>query len=133
MAAVLAWLSEFQHTAARRRLGHKGQFSDGLESFNTQPPEGGWINTDSASEFTYVSTHSSPKAAGTSTFFSLYGLNGFNTQPPEGGWLPCYPQFFLTTNVSTHSRPKAAGNWVASASTPAAGFNTQPPEGGWAS
>ena len=34
----------FQHTAARRRLRHKGQFSDGLESFNTQPPEGGWVN-----------------------------------------------------------------------------------------
>ena len=32
--------------------------------FNTQPPEGGWVNTNSLSSLSI----------------------GFNTQPPEGGW-----------------------------------------------
>ena len=33
---------EFQHTAARRRLGRpKPELSD-FRGFNTQPPEGGW-------------------------------------------------------------------------------------------
>ncbi len=58
---------EFQHTAARRRLGPAGGGSAGRRAgFNTQPPEGGWS-------------------------FGLkmvVGFSGFNTQPPEGGWLP---------------------------------------------
>ena len=33
----------FQHTAARRRLGEKGyDLTIDTQSFNTQPPEGGW-------------------------------------------------------------------------------------------
>ena len=56
------------------------------ESFNTQPPKGGWLNR------------------------SAMGLNlsGFNTQPPKGGWVIHYILLrFL--RVSTHSRLKAAG------------------------
>ena len=83
-----------------------------LLSFNTQPPEGGWM---------------------------IDGLiNGiksrFNTQPPEGGWLVMMEfwhfltefqhtaarrrlalvmwQTFTTRVVSTHSRPKEAGKPV---------------------
>ena len=59
--------AEFQHTAARRRLDHAeviNQFR--LNGFNTQPPEGGWDPRISA----------------------LSRANGFNTQPPEGGWFP---------------------------------------------
>ena len=58
-----------------------------MTSFNTQPPEGGWhknkkeVHTDEV-----VSTHSRPKAAGTS-------------------WLRSKNRRL----VSTHSRPKAAG------------------------
>ena len=56
------------------------------QGFNTQPPEGGWLNSP----------------------FSVEFLSSFNTQPPEGGWQPrkssAKPQ-----SVSTHSRPKAAG------------------------
>ena len=122
-------------------------------SFNTQPPEGGWI----------------------SGVFEPAERGGFNTQPPEGGWfqsvisLDSYKGFQHTaarrrlactksgrwpkTTVSTHSRPKAAGVMavvkvqtvvVSTHSRPkAAGlaylvsammvfsFNTQPPEGGW--
>ena len=57
-----------------------------FNSFNTQPPKGGWS----------VLT----KTAKTGICF--------NTQPPKGGWPP---EFGLTTMraVSTHSRLKAAG------------------------
>ena len=62
--------------------------SDGLtaDSFNSQPPEGGWLEH----------------------MARALKLTGFNSQPPEGGWAGrgmggcCLP-------VSTHSRPKAAG------------------------
>ena len=36
-----------------------------FQSFNTQPPEGGWLQDSSA----------------------IKVLSGFNTQPPEGGWV----------------------------------------------
>ena len=54
--------------------------------FNTQPPEGGWAESDCK---------------------RCVGLC-FNTQPPEGGWQACVHGFFKVV-VSTHSRPKAAG------------------------
>ena len=145
----------FQHTAARRRLGLSHIYQrmttslvsthsrpkaagpkphlsedDYKPSFNTQPPEGGWI-------------------FGCSIGFPI---SCFNTQPPEGGWKRAV-LVFAFTRVSTHSRPKAAGiaalaKWepriVSTHSRPkAAGrdgpsrfdrrhrFNTQPPEGGW--
>ena len=56
---------EFQHTAARRRLGFFGCCHDqSNQSFNTQPPEGGWLKPGKG----------------------LATLSRFNTQPPEGGW-----------------------------------------------
>ena len=54
----------FQHTAARRRLVKIMQHSGIIFSFNTQPPEGGWV-----------------QAA-----FDVDKEGSFNTQPPEGGW-----------------------------------------------
>ena len=79
--------AKFQHTAARRRLESGKTVIKTLHSFNTQPPEGGWVE-------------SLPSAT---------QVESFNTQPPEGGW------FFLRASlrvlqVSTHSRPKAAGS-----------------------
>ena len=79
----------FQHTAARRRLGsiakiasrrsrvstHSRPKAAGQKffsrvvkqtSFNTQPPEGGWLLY---------------------TFLFPF-VKSFNTQPPEGGWVP---------------------------------------------
>ena len=89
-------------TAARRPNGT-------TESFNTQPPEGGWVRLGRFAHRTL----------------------GFNTQPPEGGWLTSVNDKATAQQVSTHSRPKAAGPvawvWV----MPQRGFNTQPPEGGW--
>ena len=57
-------------------------------SFNTQPPEGGWV----------------------SVLKEVHELTGFNTQPPEGGWHQCGSGLFGWPPVSTHSRPKAAGD-----------------------
>ena len=57
----------FQHTAARRRLGHLPDPGRALcARFNTQPPEGGW----------------------TAAKYRLMSHGCFNTQPPEGGWAP---------------------------------------------
>ena len=122
---------KFQHTAARRRLGitvlvdmppidvstHSRPKAAGairvralwrVSCFNTQPPEGGWIQKrDVESTANNVSTHSRPKAAGL-TAYGRIGAKSFNTQPPEGGWLL--------------RQKKTSGIY---------GFNTQPPEGGW--
>ena len=79
--------SEFQHTAARRRLGH---------------------NICHALTHRLVSTHSRPKAAGRTERIRANPKPSFNTQPPEGGW--CRPLWRTGSQiVSTHSRPKAAG------------------------
>ena len=77
---------QFQHTAARRRLGGSFCLRDGERSFNTQPPEGGWTGFAQTRVAGAVSTHSRPKAAGS---------HGSTAQPAR--------------RVSTHSRPKAAG------------------------
>ena len=77
----------FQLTAARRRLGGKSsQYSRNGNSFNSQPPEGGWSCFWGARRRLIVSTHSRPKAAGSATYSGL-----------------------TYDRVSTHSRPKAAG------------------------
>ena len=58
----------FQHTAARRRLARWSVSNGRRSSFNTQPPEGGWeMKGASFSVICTVSTHSRPKAAGTSS------------------------------------------------------------------
>ena len=77
----------FQHTAARRRLG-KIRLQARLSnlSFNTQPPEGGWLPKRDLSLKIVVSTHSRPKAAGKTKTPSSTTASCFNTQPPEGGW-----------------------------------------------
>ena len=78
----------FQHTAARRRLGRSSIVGmREKQSFNTQPPEGGWLVLDEFGAGNLsVSTHSRPKAAGISEAVQV-----------------------LFGRVSTHSRPKAAG------------------------
>ena len=80
-------ISEFQHTAARRRLGRWASCRYRSASFNTQPPEGGWVLKIALLYYCYiVSTHSRPKAAGNKAVM-----------------------FAIREEVSTHSRPKAAG------------------------
>ena len=56
-------------------------------SFNTQPPEGGWVRFADR----------------------LAAIGRFNTQPPEGGWSFLVVLHAIGGFVSTHSRLKAAG------------------------
>ena len=78
----------FQHTAARRRLADT---ATQLSASDT------------------VSTHSRPKAAGSSAMSPCERDCCFNTQPPEGGWCDTGNRLMVSEPVSTHSRPKAAG------------------------
>ena len=102
-----------------------------INSFNTQPPEGGCGCRQTFREiFKGVSTHSHPKVA-TFSFvktgkphfcFNTQPPEGgcktrrttskspfsFNTQPPEGGCLVPSICFLYILGVSTHSHPKVA-------------------------
>ena len=58
-------MMKFQHTAARRRLVAIDIYAFFATCcFNTQPPEGGWLNPNRKQVVDTVSTHSRPKAAG---------------------------------------------------------------------
>ena len=106
---LLVWRG-FQHAAARRRLGcqslehipkaavstrSRPKAAGGQNcrircrwySFNTQPPEGGWMTfSNKFISSNGVSTRSRPKAAGIDGWTKENPHLGFNTQPPEGGW-----------------------------------------------
>ena len=99
--------------------------------FNSQPPEGGWVQIPHvqaallvfqltaarrrlgderalANWQIVVSTHSRPKAAGSASSCVNTWSSGFNSQPPEGGWLSQLAKASILCR-----------------------FNSQPPEGGW--
>ena len=120
-------------------------------SFNTQPPEGGWVWREEESLNPKVSTHSRPKAAGrvTNTGSAVIGVST-HSRPKAAGL--CEWSCKGNGCVSTHSRPKAAGalstiGYVVVLFQHTAArrrlvllmsltlfpvcFNTQPPEGGW--
>ena len=125
--------AKFQHTAARRRLGvlHR-QKNRPKKGFNTQPPEGGWASMNVSSlqdccfntqppeggwdeslrrrvQGAFVSTHSRPKAAGTSKFSGrLQPQVSTHSRPKAAGAVS--PPKMPLKKVSTHSRPKAAGS-----------------------
>ena len=101
----------FQHTAARRRLQEKARQTLEIESFNTQPPEGGWGLDFVQWCAVEVSTHSRPKAAEVSGLKnadgSLFQHTAARRRLRGGAGL------LARLAVSTHSRPKAAGGHVA--------------------
>ena len=77
--------------------------------FNTQPPEGGWIDFFfSPTRCVWVSTHSRPKAAGIDFKPSLRTMMvSTHSRPKAAG--PTVTSRYHRKLVSTHSRPKAAG------------------------
>ena len=79
-------LSEFQHTAARRRLviAEYDLDVDGEVSTHSRPKAAGPSGAQSRFS-TQVSTHSRPKAAAVCQRFFIGEATCFNTQPPEGG------------------------------------------------
>ena len=121
----------FQHTAARRRLVTPFRLNIRRGGcFNTQPPEGGWVDASVKAGNT-VCFNTQPPEGGW-TRWAIYGRHAvsFNTQPPEGGWSITMAVVDAGI-VSTHSRPKAAGEFWENYSFRFWRFNTQPPEGGW--
>ena len=79
----------FQHTAARRRLGHPFLFLTVFQCFNTQPPEGGWMKFGDSHNFDKLFQHTAARRR----------LDGNAVG------------FTAASMVSTHSRPKAAGRF----------------------
>ncbi len=172
------YLIQFQHTAARRRLAtqrpdldpgssvstHSRPKAAGIvhlyrqcptDSFNTQPPEGGWTNGQAQASSSSAFQHTAArrrlvKPLSDGLKFVMFQhtaarrrLDGqhqkrhihhcFNTQPPEGGWVQIFAVRPCRCHVSTHSRPKAAGTLNLKSAVRSTSFNTQPPEGGWLS
>ena len=80
-----------------------------IQSFNTQPPEGGWEVAVFAAFLDGEFQHTAARR-----------------RLAASKW-----RCFRPTMVSTHSRPKAAGKFSGFAGTIQQSFNTQPPEGGW--
>ena len=102
---------EFQHTAARRRLGRFGRWRWWPRfGFNTQPPEGGWGLILLGFRITTVFQHTAARRRlGNHAVRYSQRFFCFNTQPPEGGWAGLRHEACNKRSVSTHSRPKAAG------------------------
>ena len=78
-------------------------------SFNTQPPEGGWVFGCAAGIDDALFQHTAARRRLESPEAVCSPDCGFNTQPPEGGWEYCVQRPIDQALVSTHSRPKAAG------------------------
>ena len=56
-------------------------------SFNTQPPEGGWVYQMYHTENVSFSFNTQPPEGGwLPLVMMVFKLTSFNTQPPEGGW-----------------------------------------------
>ena len=77
-------------------------------SFNTQPPEGGWNIRAKLLKAAGVSTHSHPKVAGCDLFDrdQLLLVSTHSHPKVAGAELGCAAQ---EAAVSTHSHPKVAG------------------------
>ena len=150
-------LIEFQHTAARRRLGSRWQTRSGSRQVSThsRPKAAGActlspkcgcvvfqhtaarrrlaVSDVGIAASAFVSTHSRPKAAGSP--LPLWRLSATivstHSRPKAAGCANALAR--QNRVVSTHSRPKAAGCPRQTRRLFHHGFNTQPPEGGWVS
>ena len=77
-------------------------------SFNTQPPEGGWVDVSTINNWKNVSTHSRLKAAGSRRVLK-FRASAVSTHSRLKAAGPVDDTLFATLKVSTHSRLKAAG------------------------
>ena len=57
------------------------------QSFNTQPPEGGWAVCKSSLLFISRFNTQPPEGGWVGFIVRVSLMGGFNTQPPEGGWV----------------------------------------------
>ena len=65
-------------------------------SFNTQPPEGGWIFDRPCSRPRDCFNTQPPEGGWTIDIHARGHTGSFNTQPPEGGWLVRCPEIVRT-------------------------------------
>ena len=99
----------FQHTAARRRLGFRlGRISRKL-CFNTQPPEGGWLNPIQMAKLLILFQHTAARRRLDDFNINETLYMQFQHTAARRRLVALLGQDQTTDKVSTHSRPKAAG------------------------
>ena len=102
-----------------------------LKSFNTQPPEGGWLRRLNSCRAGFRFNTQPPEGGWKLFCFGFASHLCFNTQPPEGGW----PNIHVIYGMTFRFQHTAARRRLEQLEYPVAcisgGFNTQPPEGGW--
>ena len=86
-------------------------FLRAIDSFNTQPPEGGWDDKPKEDDKPKVSTHSRLKAAGFCALTNTSEMK-FQHTAARRRLARCSIVTGTVEAVSTHSRPKAAGPFV---------------------
>ena len=81
--------------------------------FNTQPPEGGWLERNTAINRTMTFQHTATRRRLVFHFSPLHRQHKVSThsRPKAAGHQ--LPPIVILVNVSTHSRPKAAGSYLA--------------------
>ena len=99
--------------------------------FNTQPPEGGWVEIVTTGKTQKLFQHTAARRRLDVTSFVMWHILRVSThsRPKAAGFHA--PRQTSYSRVSTHSRPKAAGCKAYRLTFARFGFNTQPPEGGW--
>ena len=104
----------FQHTAARRRLAHRYKPPHTVTAFQHTAARRR-LDVKNGLPFNpyKVSTHSRPKAAGTQRPDLKPGGSVSTHSRPKAAGL-CFSGVIIMYPVSTHSRPKAAGQHFAS-------------------
>ena len=101
--------AEFQHTAARRRLGEWDSYHLPTPSFNTQPPEGGWIRDGARDKAVPQFQHTAARRRLAGIFFAPPKIMEFQHTAARRRLAVLLRPGIAHQPVSTHSRPKAAG------------------------
>ena len=100
----------FQHTAARRRLAHYHIHKTPLGvSFNTQPPEGGWLLIVLLVYLWNWFQHTAARRRLGHTIQDMHVWLKFQHTAARRRLGLIFQAAFCVWKVSTHSRPKAAG------------------------
>ncbi|WP_410000215.1 hypothetical protein [Neisseria sicca] len=124
-----------------------------FQSFNTQPPEGGWFHSVFLSirvdKFQHTAArrrlgkrslvadlqqqfqHTAARRRLVVRLVSPRAVSKFQHTAARRRLAVPLSQCRMMFSVSTHSRPKAAGSFSSLQLKLPTGFNTQPPEGGW--
>ena len=127
---ISAWFW-FQHTAARRRLAPtSATTAKSRLSFNTQPPEGGWIKVselqDELERFQHTAARRRLDVADGQRQFQRRFQHTAARRRLGGKWSDK-----TELDVFQHTADRRRLGLLPLTDTTFTGFNTQPPEGGW--